>query len=171
MSNRKTNLGLKQRITNADRQERAAIIDGLPYQVGFGKPPQSTRFKAGNIYGRRGRPKGAENLHTILAEEFEAAIGVNEAGRKCKLSKRRVAVRQLANKVAAGDLRAIALYFDLMRKMGQLGVPPQKSEAPLLDARDREAIERLSTMLGTEQGLAEDSPPETVSESDPGDQT
>lgn len=150
---KKTTLGLKQRMRHADVQERAAIIDGLPYPVGFGKPPQNTRFKPGNSYGRRGRPKGAENLHSILAEEFEATIEVNERGRKHKLSKRRVALRQLANKVASGDIKAFALYVELLRKTGQLA-PQQKTEAPVLDARDLEAIQRLASFLGGEQGLA-----------------
>lgn len=144
------NLGVKQRICSANGEERAALIDGLPYDVGFGKPPRSTRFKPGNTYGRRGRPKGAENLQTILAEEFEAKIEVNDAGRRRKLSKRRVAVRQLANKVASGDTKAFTLYVELLRKTGQLA-PSETSEAPAMDARDLEAIQRLAAIFGTKE--------------------
>ena len=164
---KKTNLGLKQRMRDADVQERATIIDGLPYPVGFGKPPQSSRFKPGNSYGRRGRPKGAENLHTILAEEFDATVEVNERGRKRKLSKLRVALRQLANKIASGDIRALALYLELLRKTGQLA-PQQKSEAPVFDARDLEAFQRLATIYGAEHDPEppEDTPPATTVDTD-----
>lgn len=140
------NLNLKQRMQNAAPEERKAIRDGLPYEVGFGKPPSKSQFKPGNTYGRRGRPKGAENLHTILAEEFEAKIEVNEGGKRRRLSKRRVAMRQLANQGVKGDLKALALYAELLRKTGQLA-PADQREAPVLEPRDVEAIERLAAFL------------------------
>lgn len=140
-------LGLKSRLHKANREERGAILDGLPYEVGFGKPPQHTRFTAGNQAGKRGRPKGSENLDTIVREEFDAKIDVNEGGKPRKVSKLRVGILQLANKVASGDIKAFSTYLELLRKTGKL-VQPQTGETKVLEPRDLETIERLSKFLG-----------------------
>lgn len=139
-------LGLKRRLREASKQERTAILDGLPHEVGFGKPPRHTRFTAGNQPGRRGRPKGSENLATILEEESALRIEVTEGGKRRKLSKQRIGVRQLMNKVAGGDIKATALYLEILRKTGQLQ-PTASGEVPVLDARDLQTIERVANFF------------------------
>ena len=139
------NLGLKQQLREANEDERAAIINGLPYETGFGKPPEHTRFQAGNHHGRRGRPKGSENFHTILARELDAQVEVNERGNRRKLRKREVAVRQIINKAMQGDLKAVALCVQLEQK---LGLSAAKPPAPFLDDQDRAALQRLEDYLG-----------------------
>jgi len=142
----KNGLGLKQRLRGTTIDERGAVLDGLPYEVGFGKPPRSTRFAAGNQAGKRGRPKDSENLDTIIKEEFDAKVQVTEGGKPRKVSKRRVGVRQLANKVASGDIKSFAIYLELLRKTGQL-VQPQTGETFALDDRDMETFERILAFL------------------------
>jgi Family of unknown function (DUF5681) len=139
-------LGLKRRLREASKEERTAILDGLPHEVGFGKPPRHTRFTAGNRAGRRGRPKGSENLATILDEESAVRIEVTEGGKRRRLSKRRVAMRQVLNKAASGDIKAAALYVEFLRKTGQLQ-PAASGELPVLDARDLQTIERLAAFF------------------------
>lgn len=114
---KKKELGLKARLREANGEERGAILDGLPYEVGFGKPPQKTRFATGNQAGKKGRPKGSENLVTIIREEFDAKVEVTEGGKPRKLSKRRVAVRQVANKAASGDIKSFAIYLELLARL------------------------------------------------------
>ena len=38
-------LDLKRRLREATRQERSAILGNVGYEVGFGKPPQASRFR------------------------------------------------------------------------------------------------------------------------------
>ena len=144
---KKKELGLKARLREVDGEERGAILDGLPYEVGFGKPPRNNRFSPGNQAGKRGRPKGSENLATSLDEELDAKIEVTDGGKARKLSKRRVAIRQLVNKAATGDTKALAMWFELLRKTGGL-VAQQSSETLALDPRDLETVDRLSEFLG-----------------------
>lgn len=132
---KKTSQGLKDRLREAELSERAAILDGQPYDVGFGKPPVRTRFSADHQPRRRGRPKGSENIDRILREELAAPIVVIEDGKRRSRSRQRVIVKQIGNQVATGNLKAAALWFDLLRKNGLLQ-PDQSGDAPALDARD-----------------------------------
>ncbi len=50
------------------------------YDVGYGKPPQHTRFRKGQSGNPTGRPKGARNLKTELLEELQEQILVREGG-------------------------------------------------------------------------------------------
>ena len=143
----KKTMGLKQRLKIAEPEEKALLLDGLAHTVGFGKPPQHTRFRKGASGNRHGRPKGSEDLGKVVAEEFGERIEALEHGKMRKLSKQRVAMRQLSNKAAAsGDLRAIALLVDIQKKTGVLGqieAPP----APAFDQRDMDTFARLAAFL------------------------
>ncbi len=72
------------------------------YEVGYGRPPLSTRF-GGERGNRPGRKKGSKSRLTILQEELDAIVTVKGEG---SMSKYRVACRQLANNAAKGDHRA-----------------------------------------------------------------
>jgi hypothetical protein len=137
-------LGLKKQLREADKEGRAIIMDGLPYEVGFAKPPTGTRFKTGNQHGR-GRQKGSKNLSTIIKEEFDEKVKVTENGTSRKMSKKQILVRQVANKGAAGDHKAILLSFDLMRRAGEFSEPAPTEVSPF-DARDFEAVRECNAL-------------------------
>jgi hypothetical protein len=147
----KKNMGLKQRLQAADADERATILNGLPHSVGFGKPPQHTRFRKGASGNRRGRPTGSEDLGKVAMQEFTESIEVREHGKTRKLSKQRVAMRQLSNKAAAGDQKAIALLVDIQKKTGVLG-QTEAAPTPAMDARDMDTLARLAVFLEGELG-------------------
>jgi hypothetical protein len=150
MTSNKAQMGLKRRLQDASPQERTSILDGVGYEVGFGKPPKTTRFKPGESGNRRGRPKGSENFRTILAEEMSAQIEVKEGGKRRSVSKQRVATRQLVNKAATGDLKAFALLAEMLRKTGQLANEPP-AEVPALDQRDLRALDRFAALFAGAQ--------------------
>jgi hypothetical protein len=114
------NLGLKQRLRNSGPVEREDLISGLPYSIGYAKPPPSGQFKPGQSGNRRGRLKGCGDLGKLLEDELNVTVEVAESGRRHKLSKAQISVRQLANKSAAGDLRAFQATVDILRKTGRL---------------------------------------------------
>jgi hypothetical protein len=133
----KRGLGLKRRFQEANDEERAILRDGLPYYVGFAKPPAHGQFKKGKSGNARGRPKGSENLGKVAVEEFSEMV---ENGKRRKLPKQRVAMRQLANKAATGDPKAIALL--IQKKTGQLDQVEPPPISPL-DERDLETFGRF----------------------------
>ena len=74
-----------------------------PYEVGYGKTPQHSRFKPGQSGNPKGKPRGAKNLGTIVGNAIKERVVVNENGKRKSVSKLEVAVKQLVNKAASGD--------------------------------------------------------------------
>ena len=84
------------------------------YDVGYKKPPQTTRFKKGQSGNPKGRPKNSKNFSTIILDEAYAEIIITENGQRKKISKAKAAVKQLMNKAASGDPRASQKIIELL---------------------------------------------------------
>src|SRR5215468_7495670 len=84
------------------------------YEVGYRKPPKTTRFKAGTSGNPKGRPKGSTNLATDLAAELNEQITVREGGQARRVTKQRALIKSLTAQALKGDVRAatalLALY-------------------------------------------------------------
>ncbi len=142
MSDTSDNNNLKRRLQEATGDQRAALVDALPYPVGFGKPPRETRFKPGHSGNRKGRPRGSFSISRALDKELAQKVEVNDRGRRQKLSKIQVGFRQTLNKAAAGDSKAFMVIIELLRKAGKLQETTAPS-APAIDPRDLEALSGL----------------------------
>jgi hypothetical protein len=78
-----------------------------PYAVGYKKPPAHSRFKRGKSGNLKGRPKGTLNFATALLRTLREIVVINENGKRKAITKLEAAVKQLVNKAASGDLRAL----------------------------------------------------------------
>jgi hypothetical protein len=85
------------------------------YKVGYRKPPRESQFKPGQSGNRQGRPKGSENIATVLQDELNARVAVTANGRRSKISMRRAAIMQAVAKAAKGDQRALLLILNELR--------------------------------------------------------
>jgi hypothetical protein len=83
--------------------------------VGYGQPPERTRFKPGQSGNPRGRPKGASNMATVLERTLKEKVIVIENGKRKTVTKLEAAVKQLANQAASGQLKAMQLLTTLVR--------------------------------------------------------
>ena len=91
------------------------------HEVGYGKPPQHTRFQPGESGNPRGRPNGTKNLKTDLMEELGEKILVHEGGQARKLSKQRALVKALLARALKGDARAVNSLLSMMMRLLDTG--------------------------------------------------
>lgn len=114
------------------------------YPVGYAKPPRNTRFKKGQSGNPAGRPKGSPNVATVLEQTLSELVVVNENGRRKTISKLEAAVKQLVNKAAAGDARALQQLLGLVNETDSRSAI---STTPILEEADRllmqSAFERI----------------------------
>ena len=96
--------------------------------VGHGKPPLASRFQKGNKHGK-GRARGSKNLETMVNEALGMKMTAKVDGKVKKLSKMELALHQLANKSAGGDLHAIGRSIDLYDRFGPQQDPSGPSPA------------------------------------------
>lgn len=81
-------------------------------EVGYGKPPKTSQFKPGQSGNPKGRPKGARNLDTLMAEELESLIQIREQGAPVVVSKGHAVIKALIAKAMQGDVRAAAVFIE-----------------------------------------------------------
>ena len=73
------------------------------YEVGYGRPPRTTRFKPGQSGNPRGRPKGAKNVDTILRDVLMQQIVVLESGKRRKIAVFEAYLKRLSKQALEGD--------------------------------------------------------------------
>jgi len=121
---------------------------GGDYAVGYGKPPRHGGFQKGRSGNPRGRPKGSKNFATLLAEALDEKVQVTEDGKRRLVTKRELVVKQLVNKSAAADLRAIKQLTDIVERVERRsGAAPAPAAAQAFTAADEEVIAELRKRL------------------------
>lgn len=87
------------------------------YRVGKGRPPESTRFAAGDGRTRGKRPKGSPNFDKDWEEELSRKVRITRDGRELKVSAHHAQVMTTLALAAKGRERSQELLF---RKAGEL---------------------------------------------------
>lgn len=91
------------------------------YEVGYGKPPKSTRFKKGKSGNPRGRPKNSkknENLDfwaTFLAESNKT-IGISQDGEKVFLKLKDALIRKMYSEALKGNMTAAKTLMQFLER-------------------------------------------------------
>ena len=117
------------------------------------QPPDRTRFTKGQSCNPTGRPKGAKNSTTHFEKALDEKVVIKEGGRRKKITKREAMFKQLANRSAAGDARAIQLTLNELRNLAERTERSGGEPAPF-DEAEREVIEDLIRRL--QQGGEDD---------------
>jgi hypothetical protein len=87
--------------------------------VGYGKPPQQSRFKKGQSGNPKGRPKASESFARLARRTLNERIVIKENGERRTITKLQAALKQLINKAASGDARAIREVFKLQAMIAE----------------------------------------------------
>jgi len=109
------------------------------------RDPRTGRFKPGHCPNPKGRPRIVRTVGATIAGALKAPIPVTENGRLRKISKLQATAQQIANKSAAGDLRASKMAIDLAQRAEQQAAAQSPNDR--LSASDEEIVERLIARL------------------------
>lgn len=125
--------------------------DDAGYPVGYGKPPEESKFKTGQSGNPKGRPKGSMNVATILRRAAYEKVTVTEHGRQKQITKLEAAAKQLANHAASGDLKAFSL---LLPQLALIDASMATNAVPEPDANDQEVMAALVKRFAPRDGDA-----------------
>lgn len=120
----------------------AAVSDD--YAVGYGRPPQHSRFQPGQSGNPKGRPKGSLNLAMALNRALREKVTVVEHGRSRQITKLDAAVKGLVNRAVKGDAKAMQQMLALSPLVGMEPTGPATS----LEAQDAAILSNLIERLG-----------------------
>lgn len=121
--------------------------DGPTYSVGYGKPPEGSRFIPGRSGNPRGRPRGARNRTTILNQTLHERVVVTEHGKRKSITKQEAIFKQLVNKAAAGDHRAAQLVINEMREL-ESRLSSTETGRDIVDEADQQVFQNFLKRLG-----------------------
>jgi hypothetical protein len=119
-------------------------------RVGYGRPPQATRFAPGKSGNPRGRPRGSRSVGSILKGVMSQKVSVSEGGRTRRVSRLEVMLLRLANDAARGDARVTKLLLELNDRYGQPIEGGGQSEE--LSTEDLEILSAYSTQSLNSRG-------------------
>lgn len=100
------------------------------YEVGYGKPPQHSRFKPGQSGSPKGRPKHAKSLHTIVREVMLERTIVRTAHGQRRVSRAEALIMKTVESASKGNQRALEQMFRMF-----MVAMPDPSATPNTDAQ------------------------------------
>jgi len=95
---------------------------GKDYSVGYGKPPEYTRFRKGQSGNPSGKPKRVLTNSEIVERELSRKVTITENGVAKRMTKREVMGKGLVNRAIKGDRHALKQVMELDR-IGTYGTP------------------------------------------------
>jgi len=116
------------------------------YTIGYGKPPEGSRFRKGQSGNPAGRPRGSKNLATLIDQVMSEPVIVNENGKRKKISSREAMIKRLRNQALSGDTKSIQILLPEIRSIDERR-DSSASEGGRLDEADRQVLLQIQKRL------------------------
>jgi hypothetical protein len=117
------------------------------YEVGFGRPPKTTRWKKGQSGNPHGRPKSSRGLKADLHAELVSRMEIQMNGKRVSGTKQQLMLKTLTARAAAGDVRAIKALIDLVMQI--FGPEDRGAEKKRLSEQDQQILDELLARRGS----------------------
>jgi hypothetical protein len=126
--------------------------------VGYGTPPEATRFKKGISGNPRGRPKGSLNVASVFTRTLRERVVINEHGQRKTVTKLEAALKQLVNKAASGEMPALRQLIELSRdaEAKQNQTSEQSSVLMEVDQEVMDGLLKRFSRVNEDQGTSEE---------------
>lgn len=89
-----------------------------PYDVGYGKPPERSRFKPGQSGNPRGKKKGAKSYKSVVKSALNEKITVRTPRGPRKMTKLQAMFQTVLNNALKGDPKAVDQVLRTAREVG-----------------------------------------------------
>lgn len=111
----------------------------MTHEVGYGRPPQKTRFKPGQSGNPSGRRRSALNVRAEIETELTELMSLSKGDQRATISKARVVIKSVVAAAINGNMTAAKLILDLLIKIQ----PNEEGSADQLAADDRELLRKF----------------------------
>lgn len=125
-------------MTVKDKQGNAAGT--IPYEIGYGRPPVSSRFQKGQSGNPKGRPKQRPRpIGELLINAFDNPVTVTFGGREQTMDAAKALLINLVHRAIKGDpksLRKLGTLLDKSRLLGRTEDPDRPTGAVFLNEEE-----------------------------------
>jgi len=112
---------------------------GSRYEVGYGRPPERTRFAPGKSGNPSGRPANRKDAAAVARALLDKEVSITTTrGAQRKKPVQDLALGKLADKALHGDQRALAFLLKLAHDGSQ-----STEDGTISDNQDQELIRRF----------------------------
>lgn len=138
-----------QPVTDNSPESSREAAKATDYLVGYCKPPEATKFKAGQSGNPKGRPKGSPNIVNAFVNALKGKISVMENGRPMNMSR----PDALAHKALSMALKGNPKFFEMFIKASDRWEEKQEKRLPSgaedkdIDQADQETIDLFLQLM------------------------
>src|SRR5215813_9830281 len=136
----------------------SASNDKPIYSIGYGKPPEHTRFKPGHSGTPRGRPQRRRDVRSVIEEILRQPIKVRAGDKTQVVTKLDGVFLSIVNGAIKGDTKMQRILISLLRGMGMVGSEGAPNFRDLWDLTilTDEEVEVMVGIIEKEEKFAEE---------------
>ena len=85
-------------------------------KVGYKSPPESAQFKKGKSGNPKGRPKGSKNIATMVKEELNVNLLIQNSGNRKRIPAGRCIIKRHVQKATGGCVKSAQFLFSFLKE-------------------------------------------------------